>query len=110
MVGIVRKALARHDDGRVLIQDLCRSQADILPDHDKGILNITIHAMATARSNRAIDHLLENLNAAQFNYPETNLKLVYSLAAQVDQKRGKNEPFSTFDAGIIDKVMCNISH
>ncbi len=85
MVEIVRKALARHDDGRVLIQDLCRSEADILPDHDNGILNIVIHAMANARSNRAISHLLENLNDAQFSYPGTNLKLVYSLAAQVDQ-------------------------
>ena len=82
LVGIVREQLARHDDGRVLIQDLCRSEAD----PDKGILNVIIHGMATARSNRAIRHLLENLNDAQFNYPGTTLQLVYTLATPDDPK------------------------
>lgn len=81
LVGLVRETLARHDEGRVLIQDLCRSEADILPDPDKGILKVVIHAMATPRSNRAIDHLLENLNDARFNYPGTHLRLVYTLSA-----------------------------
>lgn len=86
LVGIVREQLARHDDGRVLIQDLCRSEADILPDPDKGILKVVVHGMATPRSNRAIRHLLENLNDAQFNYPGTNLRLVYTLAIPDDPK------------------------
>jgi len=64
LVNIVREQLARHDDGRVLIQDLCRSEADILPDPEQGILNIVVHGMATNRSNRAIRHLLETLNEA----------------------------------------------
>lgn len=86
MVNIVREDLARHDDGRVLIQDLCRSDADILPDPENGTLNVVIHAMATPRSNRAIDHLLKYLNEAQFNYPGTNLRLVYTLLAPVKPK------------------------
>ncbi len=86
LVSIVRETLARHDDGRVLIQDLCRSEADILPEPDKGILKVVIHAMATPRLNRAIAHLLENLNEAQFNYPGTNLRLVYTLAGPDDPK------------------------
>ena len=81
LVGIVREKLARHDEGRVLIQDLCRSEADILPDSDNGILKVVIHAMATPRLNRVIEHLLENLNDAQFNYPGTHLRLVYTLSA-----------------------------
>lgn len=86
LVGIVREKLARHDEGRVLIQDLCRSEADILPDPDKGILKVVIHAMASPRLNRAIEHLLENLNDAQFNYPGTHLRLVYTLSASADPK------------------------
>ena len=80
LAGIVREELARYDDGRVLIQDLCRSEADIIPDPDQGILTIVVHGMATARSNRAIRHLLETLNESESNYPGTNLRLVYSLA------------------------------
>lgn len=86
LVNIVREQLARHDDGRVLIQDLCRSEADILPDPDKGILTVVIHGMANARSNRAIRHLLEHLNETEFNYPGTNLRLVYTLGVPDDPK------------------------
>jgi hypothetical protein len=86
LVGIVREKLSRHDDGRVLIQDLCRSEADILPEPENGILKVIVHGMATPRSNQAIRHLLENLNEAQFNYPGTNLRLVYKLAAPDDPK------------------------
>ncbi len=94
MVGIVREILARHDDGRVLIQDLCRTSADILPDTDHGILNVIIHGMATPRYNRAIEHLLEHLNQAEFNYPGTNLRLVYSLAVDTENRPTSDEPNS----------------
>jgi transposase len=99
LVGIVREKLARHDEGRVLIQDLCRSEADIIPDPDNGILNIVIHGMATPRSNRAIRHLLEELNATEFNYPGTNLRLVYKLADGAENQRIPGKPKS--DTGVI---------
>jgi transposase len=81
MVNIVREELARKDDSRTLIQDLCRQEADILPNPKAGTLTIRVHSMANARSNRAIEHLLTHLNDAAFNYPGTNLRLVYQLAA-----------------------------
>ena len=99
MVGIVREILARHDDGRVLIQDLCRTSADILPDTDNGILNVIIHGMATPRYNRAIEHLLEHLNQTEFNYPGTNLRLVYSLAVSTENRHTSDEPKS--ETGVI---------
>jgi hypothetical protein len=40
--------------------------------------------MSNPRSNRAIAHLLEYLNAAEFTYPGTSLQLVYSLAGEVE--------------------------
>ncbi len=79
MVSIVREKLSRKDDARVLIQELCRSDADILPDSKNGILNVYAHAMANPRSNQAIEHLLSHLNESQFNYPGTTLRLVYHL-------------------------------
>jgi hypothetical protein len=81
MVNIVRERLARHDDARALISDLCCLEADILPNENDGVLTIQIHSMANARSNRAVEHLLERLNDAAFNYPGTNLRLVYQIAA-----------------------------
>ena len=43
-----------------------------------------VHPMSNPRSNRAITHLLEHLNAAEFTYPATNLQLVYSIAGQAE--------------------------
>ena len=82
MVNIVREKLSREDDARTLIRDLCQSEADILPDFEAGILNIQVHHMANPRSNRAVEHLLQNLNSAAFKYPGTDLRLHYSMPSQ----------------------------
>ena len=40
--------------------------------------------MSNPRANRAIAHLLEHLNAAEFTYPGTKLQLVYSIAGEAE--------------------------
>jgi hypothetical protein len=84
MASIVREALARTDDGRSLLRDLFRSEADLFPDLQHRLLRVQVHPMSNPRSNRAITHLLEHLNAAEFTYPGTNLKLVYLIAGELD--------------------------
>ena len=81
MASIVRESLARTDDGRSLLRDLFCSEADLLPDTERGLLRVHVHPMSNPRSNRAIAHLLEHLNATEFTYPGTNLRLVYSIAS-----------------------------
>jgi hypothetical protein len=84
MASIVREELARTDDARSLLRDLFRSEADLLPDLEQRILRVHVHPMSNPRSNRVIAHLLEHLNAAEFTYPGTNLRLVYSIAGQAE--------------------------
>lgn len=79
LVTIVRATMAREDDARSLVRDLFRSPADITPDIASGELRIGIHGLANPRSNRAIQALLEELNASELTYPGTRLKLVYRL-------------------------------
>lgn len=79
MAGIVREELARMDDARSLLRDMFRSEADLSPDTKQGVLRVGVNPMANDRSNRAILHLLDHLNAADFTYPGTNLQLVYEL-------------------------------
>ena len=79
LVGIVREALSREDDARVLLQDLFRQEADLHPDESRGQLEVRIHPFSNPRSNRAIEHLLRQLNAAEMKYPATKLTLTYSL-------------------------------
>ena len=84
MASIVREELARTDDARSLLRDLFRSEANLLPDLDKGVLRVQVHPMSNPRSNRAIAHLMEHLNAAEFTYPGTSLQLVYSIAGYAE--------------------------
>jgi hypothetical protein len=79
LASIVREELARTDDARSLLRDLFCSEADLTPDLEKGVLAVRVHPMSNPRANRAIAHLLEHLNAAEFTYPGTNLRLVYSI-------------------------------
>ena len=69
------------DDARSLIRDLFLSEADILPDTDNKILNVCIHHTAEARHNRAIEHLVQHLNDADYKYPGTKLTMRFSLGA-----------------------------
>ena len=66
---IVREELSHADEARALIRDLFRSDADIHPDKAAGVLEVRVHTLANPRSNRAIQHLLDHLNAAEFTYP-----------------------------------------
>jgi Transposase protein len=84
LASILRESLARNDDARSLLRDLFRSEADLLPDLEGRMLRVQVHPMSNPRANRAIAHLLEHLNAAEFTYPGTSLQLVYSIAGEAE--------------------------
>ncbi len=69
---------------RSLLRDLFCSEADLTPDLENGVLRVRVHPMSHPRANRAIAHLLDHLNAAEFTYPGTNLQLVYSLTGETE--------------------------
>lgn len=89
MMHIVREILSRDDDARGLLCDLFRTDADITPDVNAGVLKVSVHGMANPRFNRAIRHLLEELNAAECKYPGTDMKLEYSWKWQPKKRNFK---------------------
>ncbi len=83
----VRLTLLRRQVGRLLEQCFEGFRGwlgHVLPDVERGLLRVQVHPMSNPRSNRAIAHLLEHLNAAEFTYPGTNLRLAYSIAGEAD--------------------------
>jgi hypothetical protein len=80
LAAIVREKLSHLDEARALIRDLFRSDADLCPDEAAGVLEVRVHTLANPRSNLTIQHLLDHLNAAEFTYPGTTLRLNYTLA------------------------------
>ena len=79
MSDLLRESLRRADDSRSLLRDLFRSDADIIPDSANRELAVRIHTLANPRSNRAIQHLLDHLNATDSTFPGTDFRLRYSL-------------------------------
>lgn len=82
LANLVREQLAHEDEARSLLRDLFRSDADLHPDPAAGVLAVNVHTFANPRSNRAIQHLLNHLNEAEFTYPGTTLRLRYTLAGE----------------------------
>lgn len=79
MSNLLRESLRREDDSRSLLRDLFRSDADVIPHSDTKVLEVRIHTLANPRSNRAVQHLLDHLNAAECTYPGTEFRLSYTL-------------------------------
>jgi hypothetical protein len=79
MSRLLRESLRREDDSRSLLRDLFRSDADLIPDCDNQVLEVRIHTLANPRSNRAIQHLLDHLNATESTFPGTEFRLSYIL-------------------------------
>ena len=79
MSELLRESLRREDDSRSLLRDLFRSDADITPHYDTKVLEVRIHTLANPRSNRAIQHLLDHLNATESTFPGTEFRLSYTL-------------------------------
>jgi hypothetical protein len=79
MSNLLCETLRRQDDSRSLLRDLLRSDADIVPNCHTKVLEVRLHTLANPRSNRAIQHLLDHLNAAECTYPGTEFRLTYSL-------------------------------
>jgi len=69
------------DEGRAFLKSLFELPADILPDEKAGILSVNFHAMANPRSNRALNELCAIMNAEEFLFPQTQLKMVFDAPA-----------------------------
>ena len=88
MAGILIGPTVDLPAARRLLQDLFVTEADILPDPEAGLLRIRIHNASRPAANRALLRLLDQLNAADVEYPGTEMRLYYELGGIV--LNGKN--------------------
>lgn len=80
LVGLLSSHLNKEEEARALVRQLLVSAADIIPDPAENILTVRIHRMACPAHDNAIQALLETLNEMEFRHPETNARMVYTLA------------------------------
>jgi hypothetical protein len=79
LVGTVREALQRHDDGRALVRELLRTPADLQPDLQAKTLTVRLHPLPSRLQDTAVRHLAEELTATETNFPGTDLRLIFAL-------------------------------
>lgn len=80
LVGLLSSHLNKEEEARALVRQLLVSAADIIPDPVENILTVRIHRMACPAHDKAIQALLSTLTEMEFRHPETNARMVYTLA------------------------------
>lgn len=81
MAHVLKETMSRQDDARSLLRALYNTDADLLPDHEKGTLTIKLQHLANRTSDDAIRHLCGELNATETVFPGTDLRLFYELVS-----------------------------
>ena len=79
LVGTVREALARADDGRALVRELMRTPADLHPDLEAKTLTVRLQPLPSRLQDAAARHLAEELTATETLFPGTDLRLIFTL-------------------------------
>jgi hypothetical protein len=79
MSTMLKEFLHRNQDARPIIRELFKTEADIAPDPETGVLNVRVHRMTTLRNDYAVKKLFEKLNETETFFPGTDMKLQYYL-------------------------------
>jgi hypothetical protein len=86
MVGLLIGPTVDSPAARRLLQDLFETEADILPNDAAKELKIRVHHASRPAANRELLKLFEKLNESEVIYPGTDLRLVYELGGQKNEK------------------------
>jgi hypothetical protein len=66
---------------RMLVKQIIRSNADLIPDYNQGTLTIRLYSLAAYRYNVAVKNITTILNDTQTLFPGTNLKMIFETSA-----------------------------
>ena len=81
MTHVLREKMSRNNDAHSLLRAIYRTEADLLPDNEKGVLTVRLHHMANNSTDGATLHLCDELNATETIFPGTNLRMFYELVS-----------------------------
>lgn len=81
MANILGRTMKKLDERRSLLRAIYQTEADLLPDEKKGTLTVQLHHLANHVSDKALQHLCDEINETNTIFPGTSLRLVYKLGA-----------------------------
>jgi len=79
LFNLIAPLFARNnDEGRAFLKSAFQQPADIIPDKERGIMNVKFHTMSTPRANRALKQLCDVMNQESYVYPGTRMTLAFT--------------------------------
>jgi len=81
MVNILRESMHRTEDARSFIRSLYQTEADIIPDEEKGLLRVRLHHTANRCHDETARLLCATLNETATIFPGTKLCLFYEMVS-----------------------------
>ncbi len=81
LASLLREHIVRPHDARALLRQIFDTEADLMPDPVTKTLTVSLHHLTQAAHDRAIEHLLAELNATQTIFPGTHLTLVFKIGS-----------------------------
>jgi uncharacterized protein (DUF2267 family) len=76
MTQIVRQKMSRHDDVCSLLRAIFSTDVDLIPDEEAKTLTVRLHPLANTPSDEALKHLWAEIDAAETQFPGTQLHLI----------------------------------
>ena len=64
---------------RMLVKEIIKSDADLIPDYKNKTLTVRLHSLSTPRANQTAKKLCKFLNKTETIYPDTDLQLIYKI-------------------------------
>lgn len=88
VASLIAPHLARdQEEKRMLIKQIIRNNADLIPDYHNKTLTLQLHSLSTPRFNRAVLSLVKLLNETETVFPGTELRIIYKTTAFSDCER-----------------------
>lgn len=83
MYNLIKHQMNPHhsDEGRKLLQQIYKSNVDIVPDYQQKTLMVKIHHLNYRRDNKVLQYLCDQLNETETEFPGTDLRLIYKLVS-----------------------------
>jgi len=69
------------DEKRMVVKQIIRSNADLVPDYQNNTLTVILHSLSSPRLNNAVRELTLLLNQTETTFPGTNLRLLFKTTA-----------------------------
>ena len=81
MAHALREHTTQHDEARVRLRALYKSEADLLPDLEAKTLTVRLHHTAQRHMDVAMQKLCEELTATETVFPRTDLRMIFILGS-----------------------------